>query len=543
MAGDSRPVLPRRRGPDLAGLAAFTLDPSGLVDSWPVTAERLFGHPARAVTGRDIRDVLLTGPGQREMAREALAQVARGRVWSATLAMAFAGGSGPVAIRCEPLAGPGSRVLVIAQHASMVIGPGWLRHAADRIGTTLDLPRTAREVVDVAVPAFADVASIFVAERLLAADEPARRQAGPAAVVRRLAARLVGQPAAVTDELLRPGEVLVFGGDSPSLRAMSTNGPVLFDRLDAQTAEWIGRRPGGRELTTWASFLTVPLTARGMVLGCMTFGRAASSPPFGPADIAAADELVSRAAVCIDNARLYDRERRSAVALQQGMLASEPQVPAGMEVAHRFVPVGSSMVGGDWHDIIPLPGGRAALIVGDAMGHGPEAAAAMIQLRTAAHTMADLDLPPGEMLGRLDRMAASLPDASFATCVAAVIDTSDGSCVIAAAGHPPPVVAQADGVTQVLELPAGLPLGLGVGSLQVTEVRLPPGATLALYTDGLVEARTRPLEEGIAALRESLSAALARPGETLDGCCARVTSELRQQGEDDVTLVLARIRQ
>ena len=201
------------------------------------------------------------------------------------------------------------------------------------------------------------------------------------------------------------------------------------------------------------------------------------------------------------------------------------------------------MVGGDWHDIVPLPGGRAALIVGDAMGHGPEAAAVMVQLRTAAHTMADLDLPPGEILGRLDRMAASLPDASFATCVAAVIDTSDGSCLIAAAGHPPPVVAQADGVTKVLELPAGLPLGLGVGSLQVTEVSLPPGATLALYTDGLVEARTQPLEEGIAALRESLSAALARPRETLDRCCARVTSELRQQGEDDVTLVLARIRQ
>ena len=544
MASDSRPVLPRRRGPDLAGLAAFTLDPGGLVDSWPVTAERLFGHRAQAVIGRDIRDVLLTGPGQREMAREALAQVARGRVWSATLAMAFAGGSGPVAVRCEPLAGPGSRVLVIAQHASMVIGPGWLRHAADRIGTTLDLPRTAREVVNVAVPAFADVASIFVAERLLAADEPARRQAGPAAVVRRLAASVVGQPSEVTDELLRPGEVLVFGGDSPSFRAMSSNGPVLFDRLDTQAAERIGRRPGGRELTaTWASFLAVPLTARGMVLGCMTFGRAASSPPFGPADIAAADELVSRAAVCIDNARLYDRERRSAVALQQGLLAGEPRVPAGLEVAHRFAPVGASMVGGDWHDILPLPGGRAALIVGDAMGHGPEAAAVMVQLRTAAHTMADLHVSPGEMLGRLDRMAASLPDASFATCVAAVIDTSDGSCVIAAAGHPPPVVAQADGVTQVLELPSGLPLGLGVGSFQVTRVCLPPGATLALYTDGLVEARTRPLEEGIAALRESLSAALARPEKTLDGCCAKVTSELRQQGEDDVTLVLARIRQ
>ncbi len=544
MAGSGRPVLPRRRGPDLAGLAAFTLDPDGRVASWPVTAERLFGHPAKAVTGQDICDVLMTGPGQREMAREALAEAAAGRVWSATVAMAHAGGSGPVAIRWEPLPGPESGVLVIAQHASLVIGPGWLRHAADRIGTTLDLSQTAREVADVAVPAFADAASIFVAERLLAADEPARGQDGPVAVVRRLASRVVGQSAEATASMLRPDEVVVFSGDSPSFRAMSSNNPILSRELDAETARRIAGRPSGQEASaTYASFLAVPLTARGLVLGCLTFARAASSPYFGPADVAAVSELAIRAAVCIDNARLYDRERRSAVALQQGMLASEPQVPAGMEVAHRFVPVGASMVGGDWHDIVPLPGGRAALIVGDAMGHGPEAAAVMVQLRTAAHTMADLDLPPGEVLGKLDRMAAGLPNASFATCVAAVIDTSDGSCVIAAAGHPPPVVAQADGSTQVLEQPTGPLLGLGGGSFVESQVRLSPGATLALYTDGLVETRTRSVDEGITALREALSTALGRAGESLDGCCAAVTSELRQSGEDDVTLVLARIRQ
>ena len=195
VAGDDRPVLPRRRAPDLAGLAAFTMDPDGRVDSWPVTAERLFGHPAAAVIGRDLRDVLLTGPGQRELAGEALAEVRAGRVWTSTLAMAFAGGSGPVAVRCEPLAGPGSGVLVIAQHATLVVGSDWLRHARDLIGTTLDLPRTAGEVVSVSVPAFADAAAIFVAERLLAADEAGRHQAGPTAVVRRIVARVVGQPA------------------------------------------------------------------------------------------------------------------------------------------------------------------------------------------------------------------------------------------------------------------------------------------------------------------------------------------------------------
>ena len=200
------------------------------------------------------------------------------------------------------------------------------------------------------------------------------------------------------------------------------------------------------------------------------------------------------------------------------------------------------MVGGDWHDLVGLPGGRAALIIGDAMGHGPESAALMVQLRTAAHTMAELDLPPVEVLRRLDRMAASLPDAPFATCVAAVIDTGGSAATIVAAGRPPPVLALPDGSTQVIELPSGLPLGLGDGSLDATKIALPPGAVLALYTDGLVESRSRSLGEGIDLLRAELSATLARPGLTLAGCCTLVSDTLRQQTEDDVTLVLARIR-
>ena len=549
MAGHHGAGLPRRRGPDLAGLAAFTLDPQGRVSSWPVSAERFFGHPASAVTGQDVRDVLMTGPGQRELAGEALAEVTAGRVWSATVSMAFAGGSGPVAIRWEPLGGPGGGVLVIGQHVSPSTGPGWLREAADRIGSTLDLSRTAREVADVAVPAFADVTAIFVFERLLAADEHVSSQAGHGAVMRRLVARLAGQTAAVTDSLLRPGEVLVFGDDVPSARAMQTRSPVLFDRLDDESAERIARRPGGRDLaSSYDSFLSVPLVARGVVLGCATFGRTPQSPDFGPADIAAAGELASRAAVCIDNARLYHRERRTAFALQRGLLPGEPQVPPAMEIAQRYLPVGASMVGGDWHDIVALPGGRVTLVVGDAMGHGPEAAAVMVQLRTATHLLAGLDLPPGELLARLDAMTTGMPASPYATCVCAMIDTAASTCLIAGAGHPPPVLALADGTTQVLPVPAGLPLGLSSGTFDAAQVSLPSGATLALYTDGLAESRTRPLEDGIAALRGALGAALGpAPGQgghplSLDGACEAVIQALRQRGEDDMTLVLARIR-
>jgi hypothetical protein len=261
--------------------------------------------------------------------------------------------------------------------------------------------------------------------------------------VRRLAARLTGQPAAVTDSVLRPGEVLVFDGASPSFRAMSTGHPVRSDHLGRKTVDRLTRRPGGHQIAAgYTTFLAVPLAARGLVLGCATFARAPGDPGFGADDIALAAELAARAAVCIDNARLYDRERRTAFALQHGLLPREPRIPAGMEVAHRYLPVGASVVGGDWHDIVPLSGGRAALIVGDAVGHGPEAAAVMVQLRTAAHTLARLDLPAEDMLHRLDRMAAGMPAAPFATCIYAVIDPERNSCVIAKAGHPPPLPAR-----------------------------------------------------------------------------------------------------
>jgi hypothetical protein len=415
--------------------------------------------------------------------------------------------------------------------------------AIARIGTSLDLSQTARETVDVAVPAFADATAIFVTERLLVADESAARRAGHEMVVRRLAARLAGQPATVTDSLLRPGEVFVFGAGSPGLRAMTERGPVLYDSLDDETARRLGRRPGGQDaVAPYTSVLAMPLVARGAVVGCATLARVAGSPAFGPADVVAAGHLAARAAVCIDNALLYYRERRTALALQRGLLPGQPEVPEGMEVAHRYLPVGASVVGGDWHDIVPLSGGRAALIVGDAMGHGPEAAAVMVQLRTAAHILADLELAPEEVLRRLDRMATGMAAASFATCICAVLDPSDGSCVIAMAGHLPPVLILAGGGTEVLDLPTGMPLGLGAESFQATQISLPPGTILALYTDGLVESRSRPLDDGTAALRDALRVALAQPGCALAGACDQVTKALHQHGEDDITLVLARIR-
>jgi GAF domain-containing protein len=544
-ARDGDAALPRRREPDLTGLATFTLDATGRVTSWSVTAEAVFGLSAAAVCGHDVGQVLLTGPGQRELVDQALSETAAGRVRSATVAGGRLG-EGRFAMRWEPL---GAGALVIATRAWPQPAPQWLSEAAARFGSSLDLAETASVVTGAVVPWFAEAAFVYAAERLLAADELSSVQAGQGVAtgrglaVRRLAARLADWPRNTTRDLALPSEVLVLGPDTPGCQAMATGSPVLFDHLDPETAERLTRQPGARERAErYTSYMAMPLIARGVVVGCAVFARGPASPAFNSGDVALADELASRAAVCIDNARLYDRERRTARALQQGLLPSQPRVPDGLEVAQMYLPVGASVVGGDWHDIVPQSSGRAALIVGDAMGHGPEAAAVMVQLRTAAHTLADLELPPGEVLARLDRMVAEIPTAPFATCIYVVVDPPSGQCEIAQAGHLPPALVQPDGETTLLELPPGLPLGLAAESFHTTQISLPPGATLALYTDGLVESRARPLEAGLAALGETLGTTLASPAVTLATASHTITQALRQHGEDDITLLLARFR-
>jgi serine phosphatase RsbU (regulator of sigma subunit) len=531
-----RQALPRRREPDLTGLATFTLDPGGRITAWSVTATALFGYDAQAVTGHDVCEVLMTGPGQRELVRRALAEVAAGQVRSATVAGGQLG-EGRFSIRWEPIAWPGGGALVIIQRAWPQPRPSWLSEAAARLGNTLDLAETADEAAVAAVPGFADAAVIYASERLLAADELHSPRPGQDAAMRRLAARYESWPHAVPDGPAANGGLVVLRRDTPGARAMATGHPVLFDEAGPDADAWLGR-----SAAAYSSFLAMPLAARGTVIGCAIFARVPSSPPFNDSDVSLGAELASRAAMCIDNARLYNRERRTALALQRGLLPVQPEIPQGLEVAHRYLPVGASVVGGDWHDIIPVSAGRAVLIVGDAMGHGPEAAAVMVQLRTAARTLADLELPPEQVLPRLDRMAAGMAAAPFATCVYAVVDPAADSCVLARAGHLPPVLVLPGGTTEVVELPAGLPLGLAAGSYEARQVGLPRGATLALFTDGLVESRTRPIDRGMSALQDALVAALADPLAALSDVCEQVTTDLREQGEDDITLVLARAR-
>ena len=253
---------------------------------------------------------------------------------------------------------------------------------------------------------------------------------------------------------------------------------------------------------------------------------------------ATAAGLGAQAGTAIVNALTLMRHRSIADALQRGLLAAEPPMPSGLEVAGRCLPGrGSASSAATGTTSSRLDGDRTGLVVGDVMGHGPEAAAVMAQLRAAAHALADLDLEPADLLQRLNRVTATLQRMTLATCAYAVVDADGHSCTLAGAGHLPPILALPDGTTRVPELPAGQSLGLGTAIYGQARIKLPPGAVLALYTDGLVESRTRSFDQGILAMRSIL----AREHAHLEAICDALIASLAGRCEDDITVILARI--
>ncbi|MDX3802022.1 SpoIIE family protein phosphatase [Streptomyces sp. AK04-3B] len=410
--------------------------------------------------------------------------------------------------------------------------------ASARIGTTLDLERTARELADVAVPDLADVAAVDLLDAVVAGR---RTSLGPAesAVIRALAVRAVDEP----DALLaadRPGQVAHYAPDRLVTECVRSGRPVMVAHVEEDDLGRIARSPDAVGLLARAgvhSYLAVPLIARGEVLGALDLKRTRNPLPFSRDDLLLARELAARAAVQIDNARWYQNARTTALTLQRSLLPSHPPVTGGLEVASRYQPADATTeVGGDWFDVIPLPDGKTALVVGDVMGSGIDAAAAMGRLRTATTTLASLALDPAVLLEHLDRITQGL-DHSIATCVYAVHDPRLGRCRIANAGHLPPARVRPGRPPELLDLPTGAPLGVGGVAFSTTDVDFAPGDQLVLYTDGLVETRTHSLDERL----EALLALLDDPARPLEEVCDQLLSALHHpDNHDDVALLVAR---
>ncbi|MET7724783.1 ATP-binding SpoIIE family protein phosphatase [Streptomyces mirabilis] len=436
-----------------------------------------------------------------------------------------------------------------------------LNEARTRIGASLDVAGTAQELVDVTVTVshFADFVSVDLLEDVFRGTLP-----GPGARTSPLSLRRAAQGGTrplPPEAAPGVGAVHTHPQSSPIVRCQVTGRTVLAYTQDPDIERWLAEEPVQaayvRTLGTH-SLLAVPVRARGVILGAALFLRHSASPdPFGPDDLTVIEDLVAKVAVSLDNARRFTHERGIALALQRSLLPGRPTLHPAVETASRYVPAGGNAgVGGDWFDVIPLPGARVGLVVGDVVGHGISASATMGRLRTAVRTLADIDLAPDELLTHLDDIVThsglpqdaddtddvsmqQIPGDIGATCLYAVYDPVSRTCSLARAGHPPPILVGPDATARVVDLPAGPPLGLGSLPFEGAEFTMPENSVLALFTDGLIESRHHDLDEG----NRSLCRALARPQPSLEALCDTVLDTQRPAvGGDDVALLLIRAR-
>ncbi|MEU3337565.1 SpoIIE family protein phosphatase [Streptomyces sp. NPDC006668] len=422
----------------------------------------------------------------------------------------------------------------------------WLHDAGVRVGTTLDVTRTAEELAEVTVPRFADFVAVDLPDAVLRGEEPC--PLGTDTPLRRVALGAVHEES----HLYGVGDTVEYVPSTPQAQSLESRRSVLEPVL-ADAGGWIAQDPSRLERTLAAgihSLITVPLRARGTTLGVVSFYRSEKPAPFEDDDLSLAQELVGRAAICIDNARRYTREHNTALALQRSLLPKGRPEQSAVEAAYRYLPAQAG-VGGDWFDVIPLSGARVALVVGDVVGHGLHAAATMGRLRTAVHNFCSLDLPPDDLLthlddlvGRLDRGEGWAVDSTQAdsgivgaTCLYAVYDPVSRRCTLTRAGHPLPAVVRPDGTVDFVDLPSGPPLGLGGMPFETVELELAEGSQLVLYTDGLVEDRLRDIDSGLDRLRSVLAVADRAPEDT---CEAVLDALLPARPGDDVALLVAR---
>ena len=556
---EARPTVEHRPGdrtspsatastvPWLTALATLGVAATGEVLRWSPAAVELFGRTDAEVHGRDLCDAILDGE-HRAAVTAAVTRAAAGTASVTVLLLRLDDGfTVPVEFRWEPMTDPTGRVTVgvsALPRYDEQSGPRQADQLVLGIGATLDLRQTARELANVLVSRLCYGAGVYVLERLLVDDQmPSHAETESRVVVRRMALSVADGTKYEWISAFPTDEVIAYPADTNVVRSMTSGRPMVFTSLDTQTMsrfkDRLAVRPRINEALSYDSFLTVPLIARGNVMGFVILSRRPGDPPFTCAEATLAHRLAEHAAVCMDNGRLYDRERRTSRTLQRSLLPVALKTPPGMRIAHRYLPAGqTSRIGGDWYDAIPLPDGKVALVVGDAMGHGTAAALVMGQLRTAVRILARLGLPPAELLHHLDEIAQELTTAQFATCVYALCDPASRLLTIARAGHVPPVLAAADGSSQVLDLPPGLPLGVGEANYEAMEIHVPDDGTLILCTDGLVESRDRDMDSGLAELRSLLPGALP----DLDAACEAIVKHLHTAtSTDDATVLLARL--
>ncbi|MFD3453960.1 SpoIIE family protein phosphatase [Streptomyces sp. NPDC058691] len=369
----------------------------------------------------------------------------------------------------------------------------------ERVGRTMDSVVTCDELVSTLVPEYAEVAVVELVDAVLRGDDPPLSPLPAGVPLLRAAYRNSRGPDQVQAHPV--GAVLRLPGPTPFTQALADLRPRVI-ALESEPP-WLATDPARAEAIIAGgvcSLLVVPLALHGSILGLVSLYRGRYLEPYDEDDIELALQMADHTALCIDNGRRFTREHTIASTVQRHLLPHRPATHTALETA--YVPTATNGAG-SWYDTISLSAARTALVIGNVAGHGIHATATMGQLRTVIRSLAAFDLPPDELLARLNDTAtllaaerASLPpsdplhrEALTAACVYAVYDPLTRMCTVARAGHLAPVIVRPDGTAETPDIPIGPPLGVTSGSPFTTcDVALEEGSILALSSSPVVAA-------------------------------------------------------
>jgi anti-sigma regulatory factor (Ser/Thr protein kinase) len=533
------------------------IDGDGRILQHDRAAADLLAEEPGTLLGTDLVD-LITGPGEPADTLRGLLDVTRDDRESTTVLTIRTASRSVVdaVVTVEPIRSHDKALLaqvtmrIPPPPAERFIDPALMRNAllegaVRRIGGALDIEQMAPELVNILVPHFCNSAGLLMLESVVGDVELPDNAPDGAQLLRRLAVAYDDGDGS-WDSAFPRGELLRYPAGTAYTRCLETREPVnvvMSDEAAADLAQVWMRTPVSR-LMSGTSMLVLPVIAGDLMLGFLVCIRRYGFHRFDGYDVELGMDFAGRAAMFLDSARRYLRERTTALALQRSMLPTGLSFPASVDVRHRYLPAGKLIdVGGDWYESIALPGGRVALVVGDVAGHGVSAAITMGRLRTALNTLTMLELPPGETLQRLDELMHELgrTEPHFATCVYAVYDSVDGTCEVASAGHLAPLLVRPDGSSEFLDVAPAPPLGVGTSPIISRTLKIEDGSLLMMYTDGLVERRNEDIDEGLARLRALFGP--KSPEQPLDDLCQIALADAFDEHQhDDIAILLTRLR-
>lgn len=534
------------------GTGAYVVDEQGRIIAVNAHAEELLARPAEDLVGRDAHDLLhRDAHGQPLPTSQCSMRQAfhAGRTLQAEEDY-FARGDGsllPISWLITPyeLGDEGQGTLILFHTLDRSTDPqsepvaplpelerlALLAETTTRLTSTLDVDEALRRLVNLLMPRLADWVIIdLITER----DE----------VWRTVVVHADGDTRVHHEELQGPMPPIPEDSPMPLSRALrgvasTVAGPETYRREPDSGIAVEQRRLF--DVTGIRSAAIAPIRSTREVLGALTLGRARQPVDFTTVDLPLIEDIARRAGLALDNARLYQRQRKVAETMQNHLLPQMPHVP-GLQMTVRYLPApDASQVGGDWYDAFPLSRGATALAIGDVVGHDLEAAAGMAQVRNMLRAYAwALQEPPSRIVDRLDEAIQHITDVTMATMILARVEEADeGHWKLSwtNAGHPPPLLITHDGLADYLTDGHGLLLGTGARHPRAdATVLLPPGSTLVLYTDGLIEAPGRTLDEGLHRLRRHAAALAHRP---LASFTDQMLRRVRPVDNDDDVALLA----